>query len=367
MAIARYINTFFRHWPIYLLVSLVMAGLFVAFSFTLKQTYTTSSTIWVSQSAFADESVKRGMTDGSFWDSPASLKAGVFGEQIRIRTFVRNVIARTSFKSVIGDPVKEGELISDIMDNSSAISNGYNSFSIVYSNATANRSYEITRALVEQFLFEQREEIKRSGESSIALLKGQVASAQKAMESADNELKDMLIRYPCSATGNLNERVLTQEDLECQVLLQKITNTRSSYNDLVKRLQETELAYNAAIEGKADYALRVVDQPETYENGKTNRLVSVAFGAGGFFVGVILSALVVVFLTLTDNTIRLRAVGAKMFDSVKVFELPRIKTPRPRRVRGGQIIAVPDVKQRMIAQLRWAQDESANELKEGSR
>jgi hypothetical protein len=243
------------------------------------------------------------------------------------------------------------------MTNALATPNGYNSFAITYTNASATRSYEFTKSLMDNFLSQQREEIKRTGESTIQLLQSQISNAQKALDKAESDLREMLSRYPCSPTTNLTDRALTQEDLECQVLLQKRDTARTNLSDLSKNLSTTQESYTAALEGK-DTNLRIVDQPETYEAAASNKMMFILFGIGGFIVGMVLSVIAIVAITWTDNTVRLRTYGARLFEPAKVFELPQVKTLRPKKVKGGGIITSPDVKQRMIAQLKWAQDTS---------
>lgn len=357
MALPRYLNTFFRHWPLYLLPPLIIAGMLVAFSFTLKPKYTTGTTIWVEQSAFLDSSLQRGVNDGSYYESPAGRKANVLGEYLKTRSFARDIIKATSYKGYLGDPAKEGELITDLMTNALATPNGYNSFSISYTNASAIRSYEFTKSLLDNYLSQQREEIVRTGESTIALLQNQITNSQKDLDKAENDLREMMSRYPCTPATSFTDRALTQEDLECQVLFQKRDTARASLADLNKSLNNTKQSYSAALGGK-DINLRVVDQPETYEASGANKMAFLLFGIGGFVVGMVLSIIAIVAITWTDNTVRLRTYGAKLFDPAKVFELPQVKTLRPKKVKGGGIIASPDVKQRMIAQLKWAQDSS---------
>jgi hypothetical protein len=357
MALPRYLNTFFKHWPLYLLPPLIIAGMLVAFSFTLKPKYTSAATVWVEQSAFLDASLQRGSNDGSSYDTPSTTKANVLNEYLKTRSFVRDVIRGTSYRGYLGDPTKEGDLITDIMTNASASTNGYNSFTITYSNTSATRSYEFTKSVLDNFLLQQREEIKRTGDSTIQLLQSQIASAQKDLDKAESDLREMLSRYPCAPTTNLTDRALTQEDLQCQVLIQKRDAARTTLDGLTKNLSGTKESYTAALDGR-DINLRVVDQPETFESTTSNKLLFVLFGLGGFLVGVVLSVLAIVAITWTDNTVRLRTYGAKLFDPTKVFELPQVKTLRPKKVKGGGVIASPDVKQRMIAQLKWAQDNS---------
>ncbi|MEI7554618.1 hypothetical protein [Candidatus Chlorohelix sp.] len=365
MSLPRYINTFFRHWPIYLYISLLMAGLLVGFSFTIKPKYTTSSTIWVEQSSFLDSQLQRSSSDGSNYDSPANRKANVLSEYMKLRTFVRDVIKGTPYQVYLGDTVKEGDLIKDIMDNYNIKINGYNSFSIQYNYNAPDRSYDITRSIVERFLYEQREEIKRTGQSTISLLKSQIDAAQRTKDSSESNLKDMLSRYPCTTSALSQDRVLSEEDLQCQVLLQKRDTANSNYNSLVNRLSSTEDMYNAALDGK-DITLRVVDQPETYEANTNNKLTFLIFGMGGFLVGAVLSVLAIVALTWTDNTVRMRSHAAALFENVKTFELPSLKTTKPRKLRGGQIIQSPDVKQRMLSHLKWAQDDRNLDNKGGA-
>jgi hypothetical protein len=304
-----------------------------------------------------DTTLQRGANDGSYYDSPAARKANVLGEYLKTRSFARDIIKGTSYKGYIGDSAKEGELITDLMTNALATPNGYNSFAITYTNASATRSYEFTKSLMDNFLSQQREEIKRTGESTIQLLQSQISNAQKALDKAESDLREMLSRYPCSPTTNLTDRALTQEDLECQVLLQKRDTARTNLSDLSKNLSTTQESYTAALEGK-DTNLRIVDQPETYEAAASNKMMFILFGIGGFIVGMVLSVIAIVAITWTDNTVRLRTYGARLFEPAKVFELPQVKTLRPKKVKGGGIITSPDVKQRMIAQLKWAQDTS---------
>jgi uncharacterized protein involved in exopolysaccharide biosynthesis len=218
--------------------------------------------------------------------------------------------------------------------------------------------------MVERFLYEQREEIKRTGQSTISLLKSQIDAAQRTLDSAESNLKDMLARYPCTTSSTAQNNQVSEEDLQCQVLIQKRDTANSNYNSLVNRLSSTEDMYNAALDGK-DLSLRVVDQPETYEANTNNKLTFLIFGLGGFLVGVVLSALAIVALTWTDNTVRMRAHAAKLFENIKTFELPSIKTPKPRKLRSGQIIQSPDVKQRMLSQLKWAQEDKNLDNKGG--
>ncbi len=356
MQIARYVNTFFRHWPLYLLPAVIIAGIMIGVSFTIKPKYGTSATVWVEESGFLDPSYRTAQNDGAYYDSPAQRKSRVFEEYVQSRSFVREIVSKTSFKELLNKQSTSDEIIDDIQANTKTTTNGFHSFTMTYSHANPARSNEITRAMLDRFMLEQREAIKRTGQGAIDFAKTQLDQTQKDLDTAQKSLTSFASQNTCTIQKNDQQTTISETDLKCQQLTTELEKNRTKYYDQTDRLKGLQAAYGAAVEGK-DLSLRITDQPETIDPGSAGRKLAPVFGLGGFAVGLLLALIGVVVITWADHSIRLRAHASRYLDPVQVFEVPMIKTPNPQKQKDGKLLRSPDVRQRMIAQLKWATKE----------
>jgi|GEM_PF-1789039 len=359
MQIARYVNTFFRHWPLYLFPAVIIAGIMIGVSFTIKPKYTTSTTVWVEESGFLDPSYRSAQTDGAWYDTPAQRKGRVLAEYVQSRAFVREVVNQTRYKDLLNVPTTSDEIIDDIQTNTKGVPNGFHSFTLTYSHANPVRSNEITKAILDQFMLQQRDEIKRTGLGAIDFVKTQLDQTQKDLDTSEKSLTTFAAQNPCGGLKNDQQTTISDSDLKCQQLTTDVEKNRAKYYVQVDRLKGLEAVYGAAVQGK-DLSLRITDQPETLDPGSAGKKLAPVFGIGGFAVGLLLALIGVVVITWADHSLRLRAHASRYLDPVQVFEVPMIKTPKPKKQKGGKVLTSPDVRQRMIAQLKWAQKEEVN-------
>jgi hypothetical protein len=210
--------------------------------------------------------------------------------------------------------------------------------------------------MLDRFMLEQREEIKRTGQGAIDFARTQLDQTQKDLDTAQKNLTAFAAQNPCSVKQLDQQTSINEADLKCQQLTTELEKNRTKFYDQSDRLKGLEAAYGAAVQGK-DLTLRITDQPETLDPGSAGKKLAPVFGLGGFAVGLLLALIGVVVITWADHSIRLRAHASRYLDPVQVFEVPLIKTPKPQKQKDGRVLTSPDVRQRMIAQLKWANKE----------
>ena len=296
-----YLEILFRHKVLVLAPVLVAFLLGTTFAFLQPRQYSAEASLWV-DTAVTDESTI-GTSGGE--EPPSTGQAALFSELVGTRGFLLDVVEdsplRRSFEGLSDQQIdrKLTALRALITSNTA----GPHIFKISVAQKTPEDAKTLTRVMVDHFLEDQDELLRRRAETQTSFLKTQLDAAEQAVADANDT------GIAPSALADAVLQTAQQQRLEAQ----------QDY--------ERALAATAAIGNEG--VLYVRDAPDSAV--RQSRLKTLILGAGGgLFAGLTVAAITLVVLMARQRSVTTESelealLGLNVIGTIDEYD----RSPRP--------------------------------------
>ncbi len=300
LLIFRFFESYFRHRWLYLLpiaIMMIAAGIFLSLS---KPKYIARGSIYVQTESFLSALNSVTTNDASWWATPAQAVTSDINELLATDAFIRAVIHETNLEESMsqGSGVVS-EIISEVRKSIWIVPLGENQIQINAANEDAQVSYQITNAVLSNFVQWQVNAQRTEGEAAQAFFADLIKVYEAELETARENLRTYLTENPPPLRGDRTEI----EQLEIERLQGEVEIASSRYLGALEKEENARLAL-AQIEGDTRQSYTIIDAPTLPEKPAVSRR-ELALQLGIFLaVGVVLSIAAVTGSMVLDRSFR---------------------------------------------------------------
>lgn len=293
----RYLDTFFRYWPIVMMPVIVLTIGQFALIRHAPRTITTSMNVLV------EDLVTGTNIDGSQWNTPAQNQAANLTQWLQSPSFAMAVAHGSPIYSRMLRKVANPSTVAfnDLSAHIVVAAKGYRLLGISYTTTAPN--WQEATQVVMSFLVTVREKLlslgKQAAAAETAYYTAQLRSSQSQLRNSTQQLSDYM-----SKQGISTDQLLTQlpDDPTLETLYQQNETNQASVASIQQKLSAYAAQSTSSGSANDQSGLMIVDMPSTVvlSNTKT-MLMDLAIA---FVLGLLLGGGFLVVKTATDRTIR---------------------------------------------------------------
>ncbi|MEI6042753.1 MAG: hypothetical protein WCS37_00055 [Chloroflexota bacterium] len=329
----RYINTLLRYLWLFAIPLLVIPA---SVSQTIRPlpSYTATATIWVEQPVYAQVS----RNEGGYSYTEASVnQANLLQELVYTREFLQQVSAAVIANGFLMDEVTKALMETQIANTFKITPSGNHLILVEYQDVEAELTLFITSTIIHNFYDRVMERVRSQGASSITAFESQVSDAKAELDKIKSQIQSYVAAHPGSI-GAVNAagtgRNVNSTDLDFNNLINNEANASNQYEFLNARLQQIQISYGAYLSGQ-DAILRIADEPIIVKSSNYDNIGRMFVGGLlGLIAGILLTIIIMLIITWTDNSIHEKVYALQIFKIAAVVDLA--ETPPVRGWRKSQ-------------------------------
>ena len=300
-AFRRLIETFFRHWLLYVMVFVVVVAAGVSQVRGKVDLYTSTSAMVVDGDPLIGDQVGVDLGAGGFgFYSPAQLTSQEIYGLVATQSYMESVAERAGLELDADPRVRSGQ-IQDLRRGVAAFPNSNNIVQVNVTTADPDLSARANQALIDEFLdFRVQSALDESGTSEefftdlVAQYKVELDGARDAVDEA-LAAADALQLEP-------GEEIPSERQVQIDRLQDEELEAGARYQGALTELQRSQLAAQQ-LETNIRQTYAVIDQPDApvAANGSLfNDLMDLAMYA---VVGLVLALVIPIIVALTDRSV----------------------------------------------------------------
>lgn len=350
--VMRFFETLFRHWRLAALP--VVLGLVIAAGYTVSQPreFTSTASVWVDASVPGN-----GLNNNSNqYVDPSTVEQSEMQELLTTRSFAVAVghsgplaayLAGHPGSTVTGLGAVPGlsaffggskgsvddQVAADLPNMVSLVATGPQVVNITVTAPAPQVAAGTAKALISEYTTQMVAAQAASDKVSVQYYGQQVSQAESALQKAQQTLSEYLAAHPGVPANGAGDATAT-------LLYQAVTLNSTTYQNALSQYQDAELNL-ANVDNQVGF--RVLDAPTA--NGSPVSIKKKLLGAGiaGLIIGIIISVLIISFLTAADKSARRaaeikRALGVEVAASIDL--LPGGTLPSGVHLSTGEPVAV---------------------------
>ena len=285
----RYLSTARRYrWPLAIVLTLVWgAGLASAYVGYIN-TYESSATIWVLRAS--SELLQPSANDlaAAIPQTAAAQQAELIDQLLQTRSFVRDVVNRTSLSAVLAATSDEGKLLDDVRKRFRVQAPGSNLLTVSFSGRDPHIGPEMVNALL-AVRADRVAEARVQGSAALnSLYQKQYQSAQAQAQDAQQQLDQFNASHP-APLGDVDQHLQAQLRLTLDLAQARLADIRGN-------LDRAELG--PAILDISGLEFQVVDQPSVPNGPSGGMRAALTLAAVAIVAGLAMGALFILVATL---------------------------------------------------------------------
>ncbi len=319
----RVFEVVFRHPSRLLSLIVVLPLLSVAVVFFLPRSYHATGTLLA---VARYQIIGATGAEANLQDTPAGTQATALNELLQTQEFDLAVAKETSLASTLpastrSDPqATDQAFFDDISKNAVATALGYNTFSVVYTNKSAQLSKDIVDAVIDQFGTQGVQFSVLAAQNLIvsdnATLKTYTTQLQAARTTEDQYV---------SAHPNLaSNPTLLQNDSTYQQYDATRQQWQTSFNALNGQIQSLQQEIDQLTSGGAKALYQVLDPPQVPDKADSRTKEFLLGGVLGLVLALLIGTLSIVFSLRRDHAIYIPADLAKVTDLPVIMQVPQL-------------------------------------------
>lgn len=320
-ALRKYIYTF-QHFSWLFLAILLFTILLTTVVFRPSNNYSVNAVLWAKQPIVFK---LIGSTQQITTESAAANQAHLLQESVASSSFVEQVTNELEVAGFSFNTTQLSSLRAKIYKDLQVNPVGEHTISLKYSDIDPKLTLNVVNVVIKDFTDATAARIKAQSSTVLQLLSQQVSSAENKLGDSNQALQQYLsanpgvVRTLDNADGKF---LLSNADLQYQILLQTVLDARQTYNDLYQNLQKLKVNANDYASGK-NPIVEVYDQPVIVSsivfNGLSRFLIGLLLG---LLVGLQISILIALLISWSNYTLRDQVLTRHSLRVPLVFELP---------------------------------------------
>ncbi len=319
--IRKYIYTF-HHYIWLFLAILLLATLVTEVVFRPSNTYSVDAVLWAKQPIIFK---LPGSTQQITTESAATNQAHQLQEAVASSSFVEQVTNELEIAGFNLNATQLKSLSAKISKDLEVNPVGEHTISLKYSDIDPQLTLNVVNNVIKDFTDTVAARLKEQSSTVLQLLSQQVVNAETKLSDSNKALQQYLFENPgvVRTLDNANGKfLLSNADLQYQILLQTVLDARQSYNDLYQNLQELKVNANDYTTGR-NPIIEVYDQPIIFSSFVFNGLPRFLIGLLlGLLVGVQICVLVGLLISWSNHTLVDKVLTSHALGVPLVFELP---------------------------------------------
>ena len=324
----KYIYTF-QHYTWLFLAILLLTTVATEVVFRPDNNYSVNAVLWAKQPVVFK---LPGSTSPATTQSAADTQAHALQELVTSASFLEQVTNELEGAGFSLNSSQSKSLQSKIFKEFEVKSVSEHTISLKYNDLDPKLTLTVVNIVIKDFTDSVATRIKNQSSTVLQLLSQQVASAENKLSNSNKALQQYLSENPgvVRSLDNADSTfLLSNADLQYQILLQTVLDDRQNYNNLYQNLQEFKVNANDYVTGK-NSIVEVYDQPIIVSSFVFNGLPRLLIGLLlGLFVGLIICILIALLISWSNYTLQDKVLTANSLAVPLVFELPNSSTPRP--------------------------------------
>lgn len=301
LALLRLIESFFRHWWLYLLPVIIAAAASGYFAFKQKPAYTSSGTLYVQTESLVASLNDLPGSAGTAWVTPAEMYVTQLSSLLHTEAFLRSVVKNTPLSEKLNvSPENIGTVIVEINKSLRVDKINDNLVSFSATAETSGVAKQLASQIVESYVLWKLNSQRQDSIAAQDFFGGLLTPRQKELDDARSALETYLTQNPAPPRGA--DRPALQL-LKIEQLQKTITTAEERVNELRTKDDSAKLSQVQA-ERNLRQTYLTVDAPQeplTPTNGLIKRLQeNILF----LLVGIALSILGVVGSAVIDPSLR---------------------------------------------------------------
>lgn len=327
--IEKTLEAFFRHALLILLPVIVIPFVVTAWVLSTPPQYEAQAGIWVERPAylgFSGDELTRYLP-------PATAQRNRLVELMRTRSFISDVIAKTSLEELFrvqggGDVALDQIFARDFEVNQ----NGDHLLAIRFRSEQRDTALDIVNSVVNQFKARASEDRRSQAQLAISFYQGQLSDADGSLSQARSDLAKYLDANPAVArtlaTNGLDVARLDPQFAEFQ---RRVDSALRNSDSARGSMQAAQFDFAAGVQGDA-LGFRVVDAAGVSATPSRQLRKLLMYPIVALVAGVALGAALLLLFALSDRSVRSLADLAP--ESVILGVMPRMKAARVARGAG---------------------------------
>jgi len=318
----RYVQTFFRH-PFLLAAPLVIAVVCgLALISRQPRKYSAGATLWCDVPVPSQSTIFNGSTA-----APAAGQAAVLSELLQTHEFLVKVAQTGPWADFLAShsPAQVDQLLGSLGRSISVTAPGPHLMVINALRPSSDEALALAKATTDTYIKEVNDTQHSRAVSSVGFYQLEVDAAQKALAAAQNQLATYQAANPAGSgpLGALGDAKLAQ-------LVQSVTSAQNSVNQAQANQQGASLGLTSLTDAGA---LRVYDAPRLSSVPVSRRKAIIFVGAGSVLAGGMVSLFALLYLVVSDTSVRGTADLEEMLGLEVVGTIDQFKTKRRGRSR----------------------------------
>ena len=301
LVLLRVIDSFFRHWYLYLLPIIISAVASGFFAYTQEPAYTSSGTLYVQGESLVASLNDLPGTTANLYVTPADVYVTQAGSLLHTEAFLRSVVKGTPLEPDMNvGSEKVGQVINDINKNLRVekVNDNLVAFSATAKSPTIAK--QLASQIAESYVLWKLNSQRQDSIAAQDFFGSLIEPRQQELDDARKALETYLSNNPAPPRGADRPALQT---LQIEQLQTKIKTAEDRVNELRSKDDSAKLAQVQA-ERNLRQTYLILDAPQeplTPTNGVTKRIQSnILF----LLVGIALSILGVLGAALIDPSLR---------------------------------------------------------------
>ena len=297
--ILRLLESYFRHRWLYLLPIVLMTAIGVLYVINAKPVYRTAGVVYVQQRSLLS-SINAVTPDSFLWVTPAQAKSAELTDLLNTDAFIRAVIQGTDLESRMDKgPDMVEETIDEVRNSVWTEPAGDNQLVVASAHENNVIAHQLVSSVIENHIQWQIAFNRDESESAQEFFTSLIDVYQVELTKARSAMEDFLLEHPEPLRGNRP----AIEQLQIERLQTEIELAAVRYASALDKEENAQLAM-AQVESDVRQTYFLIDAPEFPEKPDTSRRDAALSVVIFTIVGVILSAGLIVVVTLIDRSIR---------------------------------------------------------------
>jgi len=320
LILLRLLESFFRHWRVYLLPIILMAGLAVLQFLTATPSFISSAAVYVQEPLLASFTSIR--EDGFSWITPAQQTVDELNELMRTNAFMRSVVQLTDLEKEmsLGSTVVKRTL-DQAREAVWARTPGRNLITIAAAHEQPKVAHQLAAATLEVYLQWKINADREESDAAILFLKDLAATYHADMETAEGNLRTFLESHPPPVRGDRPG----SEQVDIERLQRDLDTAVARYSQTLDNLEATQLSA-AVAEGQVRQSYLLLDAPHLPTSPERSKKAILLESAIFIAVGAFLSLIGVVGGALLDRCLRFPEDARFLLELPILASLPDLDT-----------------------------------------
>lgn len=330
------LESIFR-WPGRLLLFLLLPPLLsvAIVYFLVPRTYQSVTSLWATQRYFIIGSTG---PESDLTASPAQTQATALTELLKSRAFALTIAGETNLASTLSSSARSDPqqlrdaLYAEISQKVLVAPQGYNLYTITYTNRDPKVAQKIVQAVIQNFALQSQHFTKAEAQNLLLAYQTQLAQAQEAEQKAaaaeEQYIQDHPDLTPVDLINDPNYTLLHSETQQALAHTQNIQNTIDTINQ--------EIAEQGT---GAQYLFQVLDEPKMLSQAVSRMKEFLTGGGVGLGVALLACMLYILILVRIDRSIHAPLDLKKVTDFPVVMEVPYLSLKSPLLLESGDLKA----------------------------